>query len=104
MCEPAVPILMSIEDKICVEKKRKRARAQCGQARTILCIEVEKESTSGFELRNVVEHFPLSIVEDKICVGRGQAKTSTSATHTCGQARTTLCIEVEKEATTKKCC
>ena len=94
MCEPAVPILMSIEDKICVEKK-KRARAQCGQARTILCIEVEKESTSGFELRNVVEHSPLSIVEDKICVGGGQTKTSTSATHTCGQARTTLCIEKE---------
>ena len=71
------------------------------QARIILCIEGEKESTSGFELRNVVEHFPLSIVEDKICVGRGHTKTSTSATHTCGQARITLCTEVEKESTRK---
>ena len=48
----------------------------------------------------MIEHFPLSIIEDKICVGRRQTKTSTSATHTC-QARTTLCIEVEKDSTSK---
>ena len=46
----------------------------CGQARTTLCIEVEKESTRKSVLRKVVEHFPLNITEDNICVGRRQTK------------------------------
>ena len=31
-------------------------------------------SACGFELRKVVEHFALSIIEDKICAGRRKRK------------------------------
>ena len=62
------------EDK----KKSTSATHTSGQARTTLCIEVEKESTGNSVLRKAVEHHPLSIIEDKIGVGRRPTKTSTS--------------------------
>ena len=81
------------------EDKQKRARAQQTPVVKLALFSILKLRRNRLQ-KNVVEHSPLSIIEDKICVGSRKTKTSMSATHTC-QARTTLCIEVEKESTSK---